>query len=204
MQCGSPLFAAEASAAADLGAFRSLLAADFDAYGRRAEAFGAPAPLVGPVLHASAVGARSTGLECLQPISARRGVAQVYDRSLQMLQLKPGRVCAHPLCSAERCGLHVLDGVLLAEEAERLVRHGQEVLQAEDGERGASSAAQQPGGFARSRRVDFPASARLGSAAGHLLGLRTAERMRRIAAATFGLPAASLCASRSTSPHVYL
>ena len=40
----------------------------------------------------------------------------------------------------------------------------------------------------RSRRVDFKESASLGSLAGHVLGLRVAERLRRIVADAFGLP----------------
>ena len=40
----------------------------------------------------------------------------------------------------------------------------------------------------RSRRVDFKESATLGTLAGHLLGLRVTERLRRIVADAFGLP----------------
>ena len=42
--------------------------------------------------------------------------------------------------------------------------------------------------YKRSRRVDFWQSATHGGQAGHVLGLRVAERLRRLAATAFGLP----------------
>ena len=67
-------------------------------------------------------------------------------------------------------------------EATMLVSHGEEVLASEDEHKSFGDLA-----YKRSRRIDFMQMAS-GSTDGHVLVLRIAERLRRIAAAAFGLP----------------
>ena len=132
---------------------------------------------------ADAAQAFSKNLSCLMPSRPLEELQRrhSFDRDLLSLKLRRGRACSqHELCSADNCGLHIFDGVLTAAEASELIAHGQGVLDAEG--RRASD------GRAKYRRVDFMRSAVNGSASGHLLTLRVAERMRRISAEAFGLP----------------
>lgn len=180
------LFSRLNSAESDFESFRNLCDADFDQYKNRRRLL---APEIRPSgsfmqrLKASTQGvAYDRGLQCLRP---QRRLADLqrrhsFDRDLLQLKLKNGRVCRAELCSLDRCGLHVRDGVLSAAEADQLVAHAQGALDSEG-----------TGAYDHDRpyrRVDFLRSAHNGSIEGHVLSLRIAERMRRIAAQVFGLP----------------
>ena len=133
------------------------------------------------LLASSPGAAYDKNLTCLIPerklTELRR--AHSFDRELLQLKLKTGRVCSAELCSLNRCGLHVRDSVITPEEARALAAHGQGVFDAE-----GSAAYDQGWGY---RRVTFLRSAHNGSTDGHVLSLRVAERMRRIAAQIFGV-----------------
>jgi hypothetical protein len=182
------LFAAAASASSDLSSFRDIISLDVEHYYARRH----QAQLLHTdrshsnedrmtVLPHDVLGGLSQSMQCLKPASGSWN-----ERHKPLLQeLVPGRVCAHELCSADKCGIHVHDHVVLPSEAEDLVAHGQAVIDAEDL---ASRRPTRDLAYARSRRIDFIESAHHGSRPGHLLLLSVAERLRRILARTFGLP----------------
>jgi hypothetical protein len=175
----SDLFASDLSAASDLSRFVAILADDYREFlertaNRKTQSL---KELRGPVKRLCQAHAHhSQALKCLRPPP---GVSYVSDeQALFGLKLQRGRVCTHELCSRNRCGLHVRDHVLLPTEATELIDHARRVLSSQ----GTSE------GSAGYQRVNFAESAALGSRRGHLLGLRVAERMRRIAATLFHLP----------------
>ena len=179
------LFTVASLAEADLATFRLQCATDMAAYDGRLQQqqqlqlSSRRGTSIQLASHTS-IGVYSQPLECLRPTSG----SWMRRHEPLKLPLTIGRVCAHDLCQ-DNCALHVRDEVVMPAEAESLVAHGQRVLDAED------LASHQPVGdltYLRSRRVDFLESATHGAIAGHLLCLRIAERLRRIAAETFGLP----------------
>lgn len=136
-------------------------------------------------LRADALGGQfKKKLRCLRPArpldELRR--SDSFDRDLLALVLKRGRACQHELCTLNRCGLQIRDAVVTQGEAAALVAHGQGVLEAE-GKHSRDNVDHRP-----YVRVDFMRSAVNGSVAGHVLSLRVAERVRRIAADVFQLP----------------
>lgn len=168
------LFASVGSSEADLMRLRSILHEDMQAWDGRQPAR-RRAPLSGPVRRLSREwrGDFSHSLACLRP---EHGEAYLRsEHAILALRPRPGRVCAHELCSLDRCGLHTREEVVLPFEAAQLVAHATQLIQQR-----ASEGAYE--------RVDFAESASNGSLAGHVLLLRVAERMRRIAAGLFGLP----------------
>jgi len=185
-----PLFAEPASAEMDLAAFRALADSDITAYHARVGGLRADlvpsgqSPIVRRLKATDGGGASFLKkLRCLvpqMPISKleRR---HSFDSDLLALKLRRGRACeAHQLCTRDRCGIDVRDQVLTAEEAAALAAHGQEVLDAE-----GSSARDDGWPYVR---VEFMRSAHNGSRAGHILMMRVAERLRRVAAEVFRLP----------------
>lgn len=184
----SGLFTTEAAAAVDYSLLRDAIEQDMLLYEARRRAL--PAALQPSGAYVQRLKAVTKGasyhknLTCLMPrhklseLSRRHS----FDRDLLDLKLVRGRACGHALCSLDRCGLHVFDGVVTAAEAAELVAHGKGVL---DSEGGAARDVTEHWPYVR---VDFMRSARNGSTAGHVLSLRVAERMRRVAAETFGLP----------------
>ena len=186
------LFSRASSAEDDLRAFHALLQDDMESYHARSqlikprlEPSGSPSV---QRLKASATGASySRKLKCLRPTRLKPHDPPLprrfsFDRDLLSLKLQRGRMCTSKLCSPNRCGLHVRDAVLTPDEAAALVAHGQGVFATE----GASA---RDVGWPY-RRVEFMRSAHNGSAAGHVLTLRLAERLRRVAAEVFELPLA--------------
>ena len=184
-----PLFTEPAAAEMDLMAFRALAESDLAAY--HARVAGLPADLVpsgqSPIvrrLKATDQGASfRKKLRCLRPKMAISELERRhnFDADLLALELRRGRACeVHQLCTRDRCGIEVRDHVLTAEEAAALASHGQGVLDAE----GASA---RDFGWPYVR-VEFMRSAHNGSRAGHMLMLRVAERLRRVAAEVFRLP----------------
>jgi hypothetical protein len=182
----SVLFQDRATAAADLDAFRSTIESDYQLYEQRRSELASKIPPTGGVvqrLKSATLGATySKKLRCLMPVTSLDQLEKrhSFDRDLLSLKLKRGRACKHELCSSDRCGLHIRDAVISADEASALIAHGQSVLDAE-------------GVKARDvgwpyLRIDFMRSAQNGSTVGHLLSLRIAERLRRLAAQTFDLP----------------
>ena len=181
------LFRTTTAAEVDLESFRTLCAEDYTAYAQRAHTQNSN-PLVpfGELLSATSTGAFHKPLECKRPASF--GLRSLYDEELLAAPLAVGRRCRHELCRVDNCGLHVRDSVLVQNEAERLVSHGLTVLDAEDDKPNPALSIYPP----RSRRIDFLQSAMHGSIDGHLLALRVAERLRRIAAEAFGIPHARI------------
>ena len=182
------LFDSVAHAEADYAKFKFLCDEDFSDYNSRRELL---APQIKPAgnfvqrLKANEPGAAfSRKLNCLKPARKLADLQRrhSFDSDLLSLKLKRGRVCKAALCSLGRCGLHVRDSVLTPEESAILVAHGQGVLDAE----GPSA---YDAGWPY-RRVDFMRSAHNGSTEGHVLKLRVAERMRRLASEIFELPLA--------------
>ena len=144
-------------------------------------------------------------LKCLIP---RRKLSELerrhsFDRDLLQLKLKQGRICTAEMCTLDRCGLHVRDGVVTPEEAKELVAHAQGALDTEG-----------PAAYDHGRpyrRVPFLRSAQNGSLSGRMLSLRVAERMRRIAAQILDIPLSRigiaetlLALRRFETPHVPL
>ena len=176
----APFFLSEASAVPDLSRWRASLDADLAAFDQRQDSlaiqqFGHLHGSVVKRLPRDVRGSWSRALRCMRPPA---GEEALDERALLSLKPRRGRLCSHPLC-ARRCGLHVRELVLLPDEATALVAHADRVVLAQ----GA------PHDSTEYHRVDFGASAALGARAEHLLGLRVAERMRRIAARVFRLPA---------------
>lgn len=183
------LFAHASEAESDLDALRSLVADDVRRYDARRSALAADlAPSGGsPFVRRLKAGDSGASFRrkyrCLRPVKRISELERrhSFDQDLLSLKLKRGRACsAQPLCSLDRCGLDVRDQLLTAEEAAALIAHGQGVLDAE-------------GAGARDVgwpyvRVEFMRSAHNGSASGHVLLARVAERLRRVAAETFRLP----------------
>jgi predicted 2-oxoglutarate/Fe(II)-dependent dioxygenase YbiX len=186
------LFTDGASAEVDLSAFRDMCAADELDYHARLS-MQLPIGLAGAEgrqrVESSTSGVFSQSLSCLRPA----GGSWIGRHDPLALPLTVGRVCSHELCSLDKCALHVRDGVVSADEAAQLRAHGREVLEGYDGASGRPASQSLPP--LRSRRVDFLESARHGSAGGHLLSLRIAERMRRIAARAFSLPVEAVAVS---------
>jgi hypothetical protein len=182
------LFLEAASAEADMSTFREILDQDGQLYEERTNLLRAklhPSGTSVQRLKATETGAAFVrNLTCLRPARKLSDLSRrhSFDRDLLSLKLKRGRVCQHALCHRSHCGLHVRDGVITREEAEVLTAHGQGVLHAEGDE---ARDARRP-----YVRVDFMRSAQNGSLEGHVLMLRVAERVRRLAAAAFGLPLA--------------
>ena len=172
------LFADGASTESDMRSFESMCTLDEADYLRR---FALHTPLILSGRRTSGTGTYSQRLECLKP----SGGSWLTRNEPLKQPLIHGRVCAHDLCSKDNCALHIRDEVLLPSEAARLVAHGESVLNAEDA---GANYAFDASPYKRSRRVDFLQSATHGTRAGHLLSLRVVERLRRIAATTFGLP----------------
>ncbi len=187
-----PLFATEATAASDHSLLRDIIEQDILEYEERRlrlpNALQPSGAFVQRLKAATKGAAFHKKLTCLMP---RRHLSELgrhhsFDRDLLDLKLKRGRACDHVLCSLNRCGLHIYDSVVTAAEAAQLVAHGQGVLETEGG------AARDVAEHWPYVRVDFMRSARNGSTVGHVLTLRVAERMRRIAAEAFDLPLRSV------------
>lgn len=152
----------------------------------------------GPVarLPASRRGALSQRLRCLRP-SAEDAPRNLYDEELLNAALSAGRACA---TCGRQCALHVFDDVATGAEVAALVAHGRSVLAQTAAEEVAPASGHTPASAAGTReageRVDFAESADLARGStvggGHLLGLRLAERLRRLTAETFDVPRARL------------
>ena len=188
-QAAARLFSTAATAEDDLASFHELIRADVVAYTERVQQLPSGTIPSGTLLAATR-GSFFRRLDCMRP--ARYTLRSLYDADLLADPLVAGRRCRHALCGAGNCGLHVNDDVVLAHEAHSLVAHGLSVLASEDALAANGAASPSHASLPRSRRVDFFESAKHGSAAGHLLGLRIAERLRRIAARQFDLPEASV------------
>ena len=133
-------------------------------------------------------------LDCLRPW--RQAKSPFYDDALLAQPLERGRVCAvttcqmgprgfclligSATCSQFSCGLNVRDGVATAAETLTMVEHGRRVL-----EQVAHVAGRRVEAY---ERLEFLDGARHGSEEGHLLGIRLAERLRRLTSAQFGVP----------------
>ena len=180
------LFASSASAEADMISFRSLLAADLQNYTDRIAALAPAMQPTGNFVKRIKANERGSvfdrSFKCLKPAKdlADLNWQHAFDRELLMLKLRRGRVCDHELCKQTKCGLHVRDGIVTREEAAALVAHGDGILESE-----GSAARDVDKPYVR---VDFLRSAHNGSISGHVLTLRVAERIRRLASKAFGLP----------------
>ena len=179
------LFLQSSAAESDFATFYSLLNGDNASYAERYAELPAlqPAGRFVRRLRASDRGAAfHQKLRCLKPAQRLDELRRehAFDRDLLMLDLQRGRSCQHKLCRSTKCGLHVRDGVVTPEEAAALVAHGEGVLAAAGDD---AADARKP-----YIRVDFMRSAQHGSLSGHVLQLRVAERMRRVAAGAFNLP----------------
>ena len=191
--CAAPLFLNDTLAEADWLDFRSLVDRDTESYVSRLGALPTalqPSGAFVQRLKADSKGAAfSKKLKCMIP---RRKLTDLsrrhsFDRELLDLKLKRGRACQHTLCSLDRCGLHVRDGVITAEEAALLVAHGDGVL---DAERASARDVREHWPYVR---IDFLRSAHNGSAEGHLLSLRVAGACLPWPSAAFcGLPCPAL------------
>lgn len=181
--CDAPatqLFLDASAAETDMSLFSTLLDDDAARYAERKLALGPLRPVGMNVLRLKATdagAAYSRKLKCLRPVRPLEELQRQhsFDRELLSLKLRKGRACQHELCRANSCGLHVRDGVVTPEEAAAITAHGQHILDTEGDTRSYA-------------RVDFMRSAVNGSIAGHVLSLRVAERVRRIAAEAFDLP----------------
>ena len=134
------LFLDDASANADMLTFRNQLDLDFVSYEQRRLSTTTLMPEGSFVQRLKAgypgsAGTYSHNLTCLRP---ERSIGSLerrhcFDRELMSLKLKRGRACKRrtALCSSDRCGLHVIDGVLTAAEAAALIAHGESVIRAE-------------------------------------------------------------------------
>ena len=143
-------------------------------------------------LPASRPGYFTQQLRCMRPW--QQAQSPLYDDALLTLPLEHGRVCAvrtcqngprgfcllvgSQACSQFSCGLNVRDGVATSAEALVMVEHGRRVLAVRAAHRRAEAY----------ERLEFLDGARHGSEQGHLLGMRLAERLRRLTSAQFGVP----------------
>ena len=183
--CTAELFAETGRAEQDHAAWRRLVHEDWLAYERRRRSARQQLQPVGTAVQrlktssSESAGSFSRRLNCLRPVRRIEGLERhhCYDDALLSLKLKRGRACQQALCSRDRCGLHVLDGVITPLEADALIAHGRSVLELEDASADVPYVA-----------IDFMRSSMNGSAGGHLLRLRVAERLRRLAAHVFDLP----------------
>ncbi len=184
------LFEREQLAEEDMDTFLGVIDRDVEAYSQRRLSLKPELrPTSGFVrrLKAEPSGAAyDRELPCLMPVAELGSLSRrhSFDRDLLSLELKPGRACAHHELCTSRCGVHFRDGVITRDEAAQLVAHGRSALRSE-------------GALAHDARwpyvrVDFMRSASNGSHAGHLLSLRVAERLRRLAAEIFEVPLARL------------
>lgn len=143
MVAGAPpsLFLDDASANADMLSFRNQINSDFASYEeRRLSAATVMIPEGSFVQRLKAgvpgsVGMYYHNLTCLRPVRSIGSLERrhCFDRELLSLKLKRGRACKRQtmLCRSDRCGLHVVDGVLTAAEAAELIAHGESVIRAE-------------------------------------------------------------------------
>ena len=171
----------------DLSTFKSLVADDIASYHERRQRLDATLSASGSFVSRLRASERGKSyrkkLPCLRPVQPIEELERrhSFDADLLALKLRRGRACGmHKLCSSNRCGIDVRDGILTDEEATALVAHGQGVLDSE-------GAAARDVGWPY-LRVEFMRSARNGSAAGHVLMMRAAERLRRVVAEVFELP----------------
>lgn len=127
-----------------------------------------PVPLPhGPVkrLMSGSIGSLIERYACLRPTVM---VSNVVERHMFAQELVSGRVCA--TCT-QRCGVHVFDSIASEHEAAAMVAHGRVLTS-------------RSGAPAHERNFAWLSS----SHGGHLLGLRLAERLRRLTARFFDVP----------------
>lgn len=170
------LFTSGAPAQHDLTSFRKMLNEEMVSMESRMDALSS-IDLLGPMkrVRHSAVGRFSKLLQCLKPSSATQ--RNVLDRELFEEKLIPGRLCT--VCKTALCGVFVLDTIISNTEASAIVANAQKVLNARQ-----VASTNEPG-FAWQSILH-------GTLDGHLLGIRVAERLRRLTARQFELSLASL------------